>query len=644
MGSGMEIINTLLLIFLELTFIFVALLLLFSQRKSIGEIPFYITLGMLLILGEFLVGANLSFSNQQMVHFPVAPVVVFVPFMAAGLLIYITHGVLAFQRLIIGALVTMGLFFYLGDLTRLQVRWITYSVTGSLPLEAFDLLLEHTRRAILAVVCGQLLALFIMPVAFSRLRNAGGRMFICCCGALSVALLADTLIYELMTVRNWSEIMRTLLPTLLVRLVCGAYLAGLLTLYIVKIGRESEARHVRALEIIFAFFGSYGRSKLLEANVLEWEGRYRVILENASEMIVVVDKSGKILDANRAAERMFKSSTLAGRALHTFLKAESENDFTENLQKSSASGSGSGQFYAALATDSDDEDAETLALALTITPMTIGALEAFVVMGRDITEERNLEAERQRLNEELAHSQRLEALGQLAGGVAHDFNNNIHAILGHADLIALRTELDEKAAHHLSKIIEIAENSGQLTSQLLGFARKGKYRESDFDLRVLVQRTAELFMPGSKDIELNVQTSNKPLLVRGDQIQLQQVFLNLMINARDALRSVSDRERMLDIILQELNTEKLPSVIQMPENNDEHSAYVLMIIRDNGCGMDETTLKRIYEPFFTTKPVGQGTGMGMAMAYGTIQSHQGTIGVESAVDKGTSIYIILPEI
>ena len=152
----MEIINTLLLIFLELTFIFVALLLLFSQRKSIGEIPFYITLGMLLILGEFLVGANLSFSNQQMVHFPVAPVVVFVPFMAAGLLIYITHGVLAFQRLIIGALVTMGLFFYLGDLTRLQVRWITYSVTGSLPLEAFDLLLEHTRRAILAVVCGQL--------------------------------------------------------------------------------------------------------------------------------------------------------------------------------------------------------------------------------------------------------------------------------------------------------------------------------------------------------------------------------------------------------------------------------------------------------------------------------------------------------
>ena len=147
--------------FLEMTFIFVAVLLLFSQRKSIGDIPFYITLGMLLIFGEFLVGANLIFQGMHRVVFPVAPVVIFVPFMAAGLLIYITNGVLAFQRLIIGALVTMGVFFYLGDLTRLQVGWITYSITGSLPLEAFDLLLEQTRRAMLAVVCGQLRKIYV---------------------------------------------------------------------------------------------------------------------------------------------------------------------------------------------------------------------------------------------------------------------------------------------------------------------------------------------------------------------------------------------------------------------------------------------------------------------------------------------------
>ncbi|MBE6381042.1 MAG: PAS domain S-box protein, partial [Lentisphaerae bacterium] len=517
----MEIINTLLLIFLEMTFIFVALLLLFSQRKSIGDIPFYITLGMLLIFGEFMVGAQLNFSGMEKWVFPVAPVVIFVPFMAAVLLIYITDGVLSFQRLIIGSLATMGVFFYLGDLTRLQVRWITHSVSGRLPLESFDSLLELTRSGMLAVVAGQLLALFIMPVAFSRLRNAGHRMLVCCCGSLTVALLVDTLVYELLTVGNWQEISRTLLPTLAVRLLSGIYLACLLTLYVVKIGRESEAKHVRALEIIFAFFGSYSRSKLLEANLMEWEGRYRVILENASEMIVVVDRNGKILDANRAAGKMLDSTALTGRNFDSFLNKYDTDIFRQNLQKSRDTSSGSGQFYVELAREETDPEAISgnLQLALTVTPLSIGALEALVVMGRDITEERSLEAEKQRLNEELVHSQRLEALGQLAGGVAHDFNNNIHAILGHADLIALRGELGEKSNNHLGKIIEIAESSGQLTSQLLGFARKGKYRESDFDLRVLIQRTAELFLPGSKDIEFSVKTADKPLLVRGDQIQ-----------------------------------------------------------------------------------------------------------------------------
>jgi len=629
--------------FLEMTFIFVAVLLLFSQRKSIGDIPFYITLGMLLIFGEFLVGANLIFQGMHRVVFPVAPVVIFVPFMAAGLLIYITNGVLAFQRLIIGALVTMGVFFYLGDLTRLQVGWITYSITGSLPLEAFDLLLEQTRRAMLVVVCGQLLALFIMPVAFSRLRNAGHNMFVCCTGALCIALLVDSLIYEIITVRQIREIMAALPSLLAVRLICGVYMAALLALYVVKIGREREARHVRALEIVFAFFGSYGRNKLLEASVVEWEGRYRVILENASEMIVVIDKNGKMLDANRTAEQLCGTKTLAGCQFESFLSEEDKALFAQQLHETLSASSGSGQFYVTMKAREKSED--VLQLSLTLTPLTLGGLDAVVIMGRDITEERKLEAERERLNDELVHSQRLEALGQLAGGVAHDFNNNIHAILGHADLIALREKnLDAKAAGHLSKIIEIAESSGQLTSQLLGFARKGKYRESDFDLRVLVQRTADLFLPGSKDIEFSVKTPDKSMLVRGDQIQLQQVFLNLLINARDAVREVNDRERRMEMIMQEITVAELPDAVSAPADTPEDASLVFLMIRDNGCGMDEATLKRLYEPFFTTKPVGQGTGMGMAMAYGTIHSHHGSIGVESKVGEGTTIYIVLPRI
>ena len=492
-----------------------------------------------------------------------------------------------------------------------------------------------------AVICGQLAALFIMPMTFSRLRNTGKNLFLWCAGALSIALIADTFIFQLLSGEKIRE-SADFISIIAVRLAAGGYLALLLTLYIAKLGKESDARKVGALEILFAFFGSYGRSKLLEANLLEWEGRYRVILENASEMIVVVDRQGVVLDANHAAEKMLSCSKLAGTSFAAFLNSSDTLEFNRAMQSAAEQNSCSGQFYVELSRQSKNMPEELRYLALTVTALSLRNLPAFVIMGRDLTEERYLEAEKQRLNDELAHSQRLEALGQLAGGVAHDFNNNIHAILGHADLIGMKRDLDEKTRRHLSKIIEIAEHSGGLTSQLLGFARKGKYRESDFDLRILVRRTAELFMPGCTDIEFNVETAAKPLLMRGDQIQLQQVILNLLINARDALHLVKDRELHLDLTVFDMPLAALPKEAVLNDDTKNLPSVILLSIKDNGCGMDENTLKRMFEPFFTTKPVGQGTGMGMAMAYGTVKNHRGSIGVKSQLDKGTEIFIVLP--
>lgn len=637
----METVNTLALIFLELTFVFVVMLLLFSQRKRIGKSSFAIVMGALWVFGIFLGGADLCFSGIEELSFQIAPVVVFVPFMAAMLMVYVSEGVLPMQRLIIGALIVMGIFFYLGDLTRLQMRWVAYSVTGSLPLEAFDFLLERSRRMMPAVICGQLAALFIMPIAFSRLRNTGKNLFLCCAGALCIALLLDTFICQLIGSEKFTG-SGDFVAVVLVRIVVGIYLAALLALYIAKLCKESEAHKVGPLEILFAFFGSYGRSKLLEANLLEWEGRYRVILENASEMIVVVDRNGCILDANRAAEKMLGSTKLSGADFTGFLSGTDVEEFKYAISHAADQQSSTGQFYVELSRQNKNAPEEIRYLALTVTAFALGNVPAFIIMGRDLTEERCLEAEKQKLNDELAHSQRLEALGQLAGGVAHDFNNNIHAILGHADLIAMKRDLDDRTKRHLSKIIEIAEHSGGLTSQLLGFARKGKYRESDFDLRVLVQRTAELFMPGCTDIDFEVKTAARPLLIRGDQIQLQQVILNLLINARDALQTVHDRERRLEMSVFEISVSSLPREVLVPESVKSFSNCILLTIQDNGCGMDETTQKRMFEPFFTTKPVGQGTGMGMAMAYGTVTNHRGAIGVKSQLSQGTDVYIVLP--
>lgn len=638
----MEIVNTLALIFLELTFVFVVMLLLFSQKKSIGESSFTIVLGAIWVLGTFLGGAELRFTGLENLTFPIAPVVVFVPFLAAMLMVYISDGVLPMQRLIIGTLICMGIFFYLGDLSRLQMRWVAYSVTGSLPLEAFDFLLERSRRVMPAVICGQLAALFVMPVVFSRLRNTGKNLFLCCVGALCIAILIDTFIYQFISGEKFTG-SGNFIAALVIRGAAGFYLAILLSLYIAKLGKEGDARNVGPLEIFFAFFGSYGRSKILEANLLEWEDRYRVILENASEMIVVVDQSGVILDANHAAEKILYGNKIAGVKFTGFLNSHDVEQFNRALQESAQPNSSTGQFYVEITKLEKNAPESLRYLALTVTSLSLGGVPAFIVMGRDLTEERCLEAEKQRLNEELAHSQRLEALGQLAGGVAHDFNNNIHAILGHADLIGMKKDLDDRTRRHLGKIIEIAEHSGGLTSQLLGFARKGKYRESEFDLRVLLQRTVELFMPGCTDIEFSVETAAKPLLVLGDQIQLQQVILNLLINARDALHLVHDRDLRLEISAVEQPVDSLPKEVPLPEELKSLGTVFLLTIKDNGCGMDETTLKRIYEPFFTTKPVGKGTGMGMAMAYGTIKNHHGVIGVKSQLDVGTEIYVVLPK-
>ena len=639
----MEIVNTLALILLELTFVFVVMLLLFSQKKSIGESSFAVVMGALWVFGTFLGGADLRFSGVEEFTFQIAPVVVFVPFMAAMLLVYISDGVLAVQRLIIGALIVMGIFFYLGDLTRLQMRWVAYSVTGNLPLEAFDFLLERSRRVMPAVICGQLAALFAMPIVFSRLRNTGKNLLLCCAGALSIALLVDAFIFLLLSGEKITD-SGSFIAAVAIRVIAGCYLAVLLVLYISKLGKEGDSRKVGAWEILFAFFGGYGRSKLLEANLLEWEGRYRVILESASEMIVVVDRNGHILDFNRAAEKMLGVNKLAGKDLADLLNAKDAEQFHSAIEQARNDNGSTGQFYVELSKIAKNEPEDVRYLALTVTALSLGGVPAFIVMGRDLTEERCLEAEKQRLNEELVHSQRLEALGQLAGGVAHDFNNNIHAILGHADLIGMSKTLDERTKRHLSKIIEIAEHSGGLTSQLLGFARKGKYRESEFDLRILMQRTAELFMPGSTDIEFSVHTAAKPLIVRGDQIQLQQVILNLLINARDALRVVEGRDLQLEMSAVEVSPEELPKEITLTEEVKKLVNPILLTIKDNGCGMDETTLKRVFEPFFTTKPIGQGTGMGMAMAYGTITNHHGAIGVKSQIDAGTEIYIVLPKV
>ncbi len=245
------------------------------------------------------------------------------------------------------------------------------------------------------------------------------------------------------------------------------------------------------------------------------------------------------------------------------------------------------------------------------------------------------EAETRRLEEQLRQSQKMESLGTLAGGVAHDFNNILGAILGYAGLLRLELKNNEKLTKYIETIERSARRASELTKQLLGFARGGKTSVMSVDFNRICRETVELT---KKMIEKNVVVSldlypDLPA-VEGDESQLSQVMMNLAINARDAIPNGGS----LRISTSVVKANRAPGY----NPNLEKREYVVVEVADSGHGISKGNLVRIFEPFFTTKPKGKGTGLGLSMVYGIIKNHGGEIDVNSQVNKGTTFRIYLP--
>ena len=245
------------------------------------------------------------------------------------------------------------------------------------------------------------------------------------------------------------------------------------------------------------------------------------------------------------------------------------------------------------------------------------------------------ESETRKLEEQLRHSQKMESLGTLAGGVAHDFNNILGAILGYASLLKLELKNNEKVARYLDTIEKSASRAAELTKQLLGFARGGKTAVMSVDFNKICRETVELTR---KMIEKNVDVSLElyPDLpaVDGDESQLSQVMMNLAINARDAM----PRGGKLRISTSVLKDGQMRESIANPDKRE----YVVVEVADDGEGISKENRPKIFEPFYTTKPKGKGTGLGLSMVYGIVKNHGGDIEVESELGKGTTFRIFLP--
>ena len=260
--------------------------------------------------------------------------------------------------------------------------------------------------------------------------------------------------------------------------------------------------------------------------------------------------------------------------------------------------------------------------------------ETSEALGRELAERQQAELEREQIREQFIHAQRLEAVGTLAAGLAHDMNNILAGVLGVADL--LREDQDDpRVREDCEAIIAEAQRGASLTRSLLAFSRRGQYRRRPVALAEVIDPLGTLLAHTLPKTVTVVREGPTSAVLDADPAQLGQVIVNLCLNASDAMNGTGTLTISTD---QRTLADGDADRLKLPRGR----AWAVLAVTDTGTGMDETTRRRLFEPFFTTKPVGKGTGLGLAMVYGAVQGHDGAIEVESAPGRGSTFRLYLP--
>jgi PAS domain S-box-containing protein len=274
-----------------------------------------------------------------------------------------------------------------------------------------------------------------------------------------------------------------------------------------------------------------------------------------------------------------------------------------------------------------NKSGEVLWVQVNSVPITWGNRPATLNFVRDITQEKKLEAQFQT-------AQKMEAIGTLAGGIAHDFNNLLMGIQAHVSLLLFSLDSTHPHYESLKKIEEQVKSGANLSTKLLAFARRGKYKVRPSDLNRILQRSSSMFERTKKEVKISRQYQEKVWTVEVDRDQMEQVLLNLFVNAWQAMPNGGN------LYLETQNTVIGPDYLQ--PFAVEPGKYVRIAVGDTGVGMEKKTVERVFEPFFTTKEMGRGTGLGLASVYGIVKNHGGFITVYSEVGRGTTFHIYLP--
>jgi len=351
-------------------------------------------------------------------------------------------------------------------------------------------------------------------------------------------------------------------------------------------------------------------------------------VDQAAESVIISDRSGIIQYVNPAFERLsgFKKENIVGQNFRVLKSDKHDEDFYREMWGIIISGKGwAGRISNRM------KDGSLCEFETTISPIRddSGAIVNFVSVNRDVTQEVALEAQ-------LLQAQKMEAVGTLAGGIAHDFNNLLQVIQGYTEVLLHDTNHEQSGYEPLKKIHGSAKRGAELTSQLLTFSRKVQSERRPLDLNQEVEQVKNLLertIP--KMIEIELYLSKTDAIVSADPVQVEQALMNLAVNAMDAMPEGGK------IILE---TEKavLDEQFCKVHLGAKPGEYVLLSISDTGHGMDKEILDHVFEPFYTTKEVGKGTGLGLAMVYGIVKTHEGYILCYSELDSGTTFKIYLP--
>ncbi|MBN1225597.1 MAG: PAS domain S-box protein [Deltaproteobacteria bacterium] len=370
--------------------------------------------------------------------------------------------------------------------------------------------------------------------------------------------------------------------------------------------------------------------QVLEA-LRESEEKYRDLYDEAPVGYMELDTEGRITNVNKKTLEMlgYTYEEMAGQFLWTFvleegtrerIKAKLCGDLppSKNLERNYKQKGGT--TIPVLIEDIHLRDRN-------------GRVNGIRIAVRDITDLKRAEEEKKKLEAQLVYAQRMDSIGTLAGGIAHNFNNLLMGIQGYTSIMLFNTDSGHPQYNYLMNIEKLVKNGSRLTAQLIGYAMKGKYKITSLNLNHLVENTSNTFGATSKKIRVHRELDEQLYRINADQGQIEHVLLSLFINAADAMADGGD------LFLKTMNITN--EDIAGKDYNLKPGDYVLLTVRDTGVGMDKETIKRIFEPFFTTKGLAYGTGLGLSSAYGIVKGHGGIIDVDSEKGKGTTFSIYL---